>query len=60
MKKKHFECDRKTCFGNVCGFCDVLETPSNKTRCPFYKTVEQVEYERAMARGRLKRRYRYK
>lgn len=32
-------CNRKDCFGNVNGICDILERQDNTKDCTFYKSV---------------------
>lgn len=44
-----FICDRKGCFANVNGKCEILTSRTQKQPCPFYKTKEQDELEKAMA-----------
>lgn len=40
MIKLRFRCGRKSCFGNVRGRCDILESGySDENKCPFFKTA---------------------
>ena len=57
--KHTFGCDRRNCFANLNGGCDILTGETRKQPCPFYKTEEQLNKERRYGEAVLRRRSGY-